>query len=107
MKHKADQMSEDTHTHDNTQNISSTRFKILTHAEGIEQLHCSMGHRSVKGLIQLKKHNKAIVLLYRQGCYLREDEYICRSMGLVLNTRLKTPTGSVETESNTYIQSKN
>ena len=47
------------------------------------------------------------MLLYRQGCYLREDEYICRSMGLVLNTRLKTPTGSVETESNTYIQSKN
>ena len=106
MKHKADQMSKDTHTHDNTQNISSTRLKILRHAEAVKQFHRSMGHRSVKRLIQLKKHNKATAA-HLPSQMFREYEYICRSKGLVLNMQLKTPTISVETESNTYIQSKN
>ena len=70
MKHKADQMSKDTHTHDNTQNISSTRLKILRHAEAVKQLHRSMGHRSVQGLIQLKKHNKAIAAPLLTGMLL-------------------------------------
>ena len=61
LKLKVDQMNTNTHTNDNTQNISSTHLKILRHVETVKHLRGVMGHRSVKHLIQLKKHNKVIV----------------------------------------------
>jgi hypothetical protein len=56
--------------------IDYTHLNTLQHAEAVKQLHHSMGHRSVKRLIKLKKHNKATATRLPSQM-LREYEYIC------------------------------
>ena len=90
-------MSKDTHTHDDTQNISSTHLKILRHVEVVKQFHRRMGQRTSKHLIQLKKHNKATAA-HLPSQMLREYEYIC-PICLASNKRRKTLPGSIKQES--------
>jgi hypothetical protein len=90
-------MNTNAHTNDNTTNISSTHLKLLRHVESVKQRHRRMGHRSVKHLIQLKKHNKATAA-HLSSQMLREYEYIC-PICLVSNKRRKTLPGSIKLES--------
>ena len=57
-KRKVDKIS--THKHDDIQDIKVTQLKLNRNIEAIKHLHHSMGHRSVKRLIALKKHGKVI-----------------------------------------------
>ena len=83
-----------THKHNDIQDIKDTQLKLNRNIETIKHLHHCMGHRSVRRLIALKKHGKAIAANFPSQM-LKEYNYIC-PICLTSNKRRKTLTGSIK-----------